>query len=130
MAVLAAVLFSVLVPSAAQAFNYVQDANGAYWGIQDVAAPRVDTGSIRATQATPYNGAQVTTNINGYGGIRVSVDETPPPRLNGALMRGFGLGFDGDESFLSTQAVNLGGVHIARSVKIERTSDYGRWLDT
>ena len=129
-AALAAVLFSVLVPSAAQAFNYVQDANGVYWGVQDVAAPRVDTGSIRATQATPYNGAQVTTNINGYGGIRVSVDETPAPRLNGALMRGFGLGFDGDDTFLSTQAVNLGGVHITRSVKIDKASDYGRWLDT
>ena len=32
------------------AFNYVSDSNGTFWGIQDVAPPRVDTGSIRATQ--------------------------------------------------------------------------------
>jgi amidase len=129
-AALVAVLFSVLVPAAAQAFNYVQDANGVFWGVQDVAAPRVDTGSIRATQATQFNRAQLTTGIQGYGGIRVSVDEKPAPRFNGALMRGFGLGFDGDDSFVSTQAVNLGGVHITRAVTIEKTSDYGRWLDT
>ena len=35
------------------AFNYVIDANGTYWGIQDAASPRVDTGSIRATQIAP-----------------------------------------------------------------------------
>ena len=35
------------------AFNYVVDANGTYWGIQDAASPGVDTGSIRATQIAP-----------------------------------------------------------------------------
>src|SRR5713101_7096269 len=35
------------------AFNYVTDANGTWWGIQDSASPNVDTGSIRATQTGP-----------------------------------------------------------------------------
>jgi hypothetical protein len=34
----------------AWAFNYIADAGGTYWGIQDADLPRVDTGSIRATQ--------------------------------------------------------------------------------
>ena len=37
----------------ARAFNYVTDATGTWWGIQDAAPPRVDTGSIRATQTGP-----------------------------------------------------------------------------
>ena len=36
------------------AFNYVIDINGTYWGIQDDNSPRVDTGSIRATQIAPF----------------------------------------------------------------------------
>ena len=36
-----------------RAFNYVIDVNGTYWGIQDDDSPRVDTGSIRATQVAP-----------------------------------------------------------------------------
>ena len=60
----------------AGAFNYVTDANGTWWGIQDAAPPRVDTGSIRATQTGPGDclfTACVTPpyspSINGFGGI-------------------------------------------------------------
>jgi len=62
------------------AFNYVTDANGTWWGIQDAASPNVDTGSIRATQTGPGDclfNACVTppysTTINGYAGVRVMV---------------------------------------------------------
>src|SRR5207247_3957998 len=72
------------------AFNYVADANGTWWGIQDAAPPRVDTGSIRATQTGPGDclfTACVTppysTSINGFGGIKVLVQTTPAPRFNG-----------------------------------------------
>ena len=44
------VVIGVAVCGSASAFNYVADANSTYWGIQDAAPPRVDTGSIRATQ--------------------------------------------------------------------------------
>ena len=40
-----ALLFGLAVVRSATAFNYVADANGTYWGIQDAASPGVDTGS-------------------------------------------------------------------------------------
>src|SRR5919197_2985253 len=85
----------------AGAFNYVTDANGTLCGIQDAASPGVDTGSIRTTQTGPgdclFNPCVTppySTSINGFGGIKVLVQTTPPPRFNAELMRGFGLTFD------------------------------------
>src|SRR6187397_880065 len=92
------VSFLSLAPPSS-AFNYVADANGTYWGVQDAAPPRVDTGSIRATQTgTGQNGAFSTT-LNGFGGIMVFVQTGTPLRFNGELMRGFGLQFDGVDRF-------------------------------
>ncbi len=116
------------------AFNYVSDTNGTFWGIQDVAPPRVDTGSIRATQVAAGSSGAYSTSINGYGGIKVWVSSTPAPRFNGELMRGFGLTFDGVDRFSTTQAVPLGGVEIARSVLVKKdvglSASWARWLDT
>lgn len=113
------------------AFNYVIDINGTYWGIQDDNSPRVDTGSIRATQVAPGGQAGAySTGINGFGGIRVLVETDPAPYLNGELMRGFGLTFDGMERFRPTQSIDMGGVTISRSVYINTGANWGRWLDT
>jgi amidase len=113
------------------AFNYVVDANGTYWGIQDAASPRVDTGSIRATQIAPGgNNVPFSTQINGFGGIKVLVQTARPPRFNGELMRGFGLTFDGVDRFATTSSVGLGGVTISRAVFINRGANYGRWIDS
>ena len=99
----------------AVAFNYVSDSNGTFWGIQDVAPPRVDTGSIRATQVGAGQNPAYSTTINGFGGIKVS-GARRAPRFNGELMRGFGLQFNGADRFTTTQAVPLGGVEITRAV--------------
>jgi amidase len=119
------------------AFNYVTDANGTWWGIQDSASPNVDTGSIRATQTGPgdclFNTCVTppySTTINGFGGIKVLVHATPAPRLNGEIMRGYGLVFDGVNRFTSTHSIDLGGVKISRSVYINTGANWGRWLDT
>lgn len=114
----------------ATAFTYVTDDNGTAWGIQDAAAPVADTGSIRATQAGTGVQAPYSTMLNGYGGIRVQVHADDEPRLNGALMRGFGLRFDGVDDFESTRSVDLGGVRISRSIHVEKVDGWGRWLDT
>src|SRR5688572_7562377 len=124
-------LFGLALAGSVSAFNYVVDANGTYWGIQDAASPRVDTGSIRATQVAPGGqNAAFSTAINGFGGIKVFVQTTPAPRFNGELMRGFGLLFDGTDRFKTTQSVGLGGVTISRSVYINRGANWGRWLDS
>ena len=119
------------------AFNYVTDANGTWWGIQDAAPPRVDTGSIRATQTGPGDclftscvTPPYSTSINGFGGIKVSVSTTPAPRFNGEIVRGFGLTFDGVNRFTTTQSIDLGGVTISRSVYINNGANWGRWLDS
>ena len=124
-------LLGLALARSVSAFNYVVDANGTYWGIQDAASPRVDTGSIRATQVAPagQSGAY-STSINGFGGIKVLVQTTPAPRFNGELMRGFGLEFDGVDRFNTTQSVDLGGVTISRSVYVNRGANWGRWLDS
>ena len=114
----------------ATAFNYVADANGTYWGIQDAAPPRVDTGSIRGTQIGPGQVPAYSTSINGFGGIRVLVQTTPTPRFNGEVMRGFGLRFDGVDRFRTTQSIDMGGITVSRSVYINRQGNWGRWLDT
>jgi amidase len=120
------------------AFNYVADANGTWWGIQDVAAPRVDTGSIRATQVGPGQNPAYSTTLNGFGGLRLqmvakgqrSTRAAPAPRFNGELMRGFGLQFDGVDRFTTTQSLDFDGVTVSRAVLIKRSANYGRWLDT
>ena len=130
-------LFGLATAGPAGAFNYVTDANGTWWGIQDAAPPRVDTGSIRATQTGPGDclfTACVTppysTSINGFGGIRVLVDTASAPRFNGEVMRGYGLTFDGVNRFTTTQSIDLGGVTISRSVYINSSANWGRWLDS
>ena len=109
-----------------RAFNYVIDANGTYWGIQDDDSPRVDTGSIRATQVAPAGSTGAySTAINGFGGIRVRVQTAPEPYLNGELMRGFGLHFDGVNRFRSTQSLDMGGVTISRAVYVNTQRELG-----
>jgi len=121
----------------AGAFNYVTDADGTWWGIQDAAPPRVDTGSIRATQTGPGDclftscvTPPYSTSINGFGGIKTLVKTTPAPRFNGEIVRGFGLTFDGVNRFTTTQSIDLGGVTISRSVYINNGTNWGRWLDS
>ena len=70
------------------------------------------------------------TAINGYGGIRVLVETSPAPYLNGELMRGFGLTFDGVNRFQSTQSLDMGGVTISRGVYVNTSANWGRWVDT
>jgi amidase len=104
---------------AAQAYNYVASSNGEYWGVQDAAAPRVDTGSIRDTTSNA---------LRGFGGIRVQV--STDPLRNGELVRGFGLKLDPPDRFSSTRSVDLGGVAIERSIRFDQSRNWGRWFDT
>jgi amidase len=130
-------LIGLTLAGPARAFNYVADASGTWWGIQDDALPHVDTGSIRATQIGPGQSPTFSTSINGFGGLKVLVPTEPHPgpadtdlRFDGELMRGFGLQFDGVSRFTTTQSVGLAGVTISRSVYINSDANWGRWLDS
>ncbi|WP_050180627.1 amidase [Domibacillus robiginosus] len=103
------------------AVTNVPASNNATWQIQDAAPPGLDTGSIRALSQS---------QVQGFGNIFVKVSTTPEPRLNGEMMRGFGLQFDGKDTFETTQAVNLGGIHITREVKVATGSNWTRFFDT
>jgi amidase len=128
-------LLALTLAGSARAFNYVADANGTWWGIQDADPPVVDTGSIRATQVGPGQAAGFSTSINGFGGLKVLVPTEhgsydPQLRFNGEMMRGFGLTFDGVNRFATTQSIDLSGVRISRSVFINSGANWGRWLDS
>jgi amidase len=106
----------------AQALNFVYNTNQDYWGVNDAATPGLDTGSIMST---------ATRSLQGYGGIRLQVTGAPKtPLLNGVLMRGFGLTYDGSNSFSSHRAVSLGGVAVTRSLVVNQEKNYARFFDT
>ena len=110
---------------AGAAVTTVTSANGLNWQIHDIAPPKLDTGSIRAISDNAFY---------GFGGIRVRVSGIPATdtsaRLNGELMRGFGLAFDGDDSFATEAPIVLGGVAISRDVKVSKAGNWTRWMDT
>jgi amidase len=106
----------------AAALNYVYNTNQDNWAVNDAAIPGLDTGSIQST---------LTRSLQGYGGIRMQVSGAPKaPLLNGVLMRGFGLTFDGSNTFTSHHAVSLGGVAVTRTLVINQEEDYARFFDT
>jgi amidase len=118
---LAIAIACMFVAAPAQAINYVPAANGITWDVNDAAMPGLDTGSIRA----------VTDNsVLSVAGLRVSVAGTPKHRMDGELLRGFGLKFDGVDEFTTTKAVVLSGIEIERHLRFARTANWGRWIDS
>jgi amidase len=119
-AVVAGLALSTLVAVPADALNSVPVARGDSWQVQDAAIPGIDTGSVTRTSALA---------LQGYGGLRVEVDGGTS-RLNGILLRGFGLTYDGRDTFSTTQGVKLDGVVVQRELKIDKTDNYGRFFDS
>lgn len=113
-------------PTTAEAWNSVPTTGGDSWGVHDAANPGLDTGSVRGTVG---NAATAGGALQGYGGIRVEVDRGTS-RLNGILLRGFGLTYDGQQSFTSTRGVDVDGVVVRRELVVPTGSSYGRFFDT
>ncbi|WP_167736793.1 amidase [Nocardioides sp. 1609] len=103
----------------AQAWNAVPTSGGDTWGVHDAANPGIDTGSVRNTGGNA---------LQGYGGLRVEVDGGDS-RLNGVLLRGFGLTYDGQETFTTMQGVDVDGVVVRRELLVPEGSNYGRFFD-
>ncbi|MFF2480937.1 amidase family protein [Paenibacillus sp. NPDC058071] len=90
------------------------------WTVNDTTAPPVlDTGSVKSTSNA----------LMGYGGIRVHIAGSKN-RMDGALLRGFGLTFDGIDTFTSTRSVVIDGVAVKRNLKLNQASNWGRFFDT
>ena len=124
-ALAATALASGVAAAPASATTYVPLLSGDRIGVQDAAAPGLDTGSIRNTTAQA---------LTGFGGLRLRVSGSTLTQkeqtFNGELMRGFGLQYDGFDRFKTTKAVPLGGVSTTRSIRVARDANWFRYLDT
>ncbi|XQY93775.1 amidase family protein [Metabacillus sp. HB246100] len=112
---------SVILPTSLVSATNLKSDNGASWRIHDTVRPSLDTGSFRTVSESP---------IHGFGNIFVRVSSTPEPLFNDQMMRGFGLTYDGIDTFETTQAVDLGGVHITREIKMDRSESWTRFFDS
>ncbi len=120
-AALSAVAAALIAVPSASAINYVSAANGERWAVNDAAMPGLDTGSIRQTNQG---------SLLGYGGIKLSVSGSKADYLDGELLRGFGLRFDGLDEFATTTPVRVSGVDVSRNLKVERSANWARWVDS
>jgi amidase len=91
------------------------------WQVHDAAPPGLDTGSLRTVSGSP---------IQGFGNLFAAVDTVPAPLFNGQMMRGFGMTFDGTDTFSSTRAVPLGGALLTRELRIDGGGTWVRFVDT
>ncbi|WP_151732810.1 amidase family protein [Paenibacillus tengchongensis] len=116
------VIASGVIPfQTADALTRVTSESGTVWEIHDVFAPSLDTGSLRTVGAT---------QVQGFGNIFVKVSSPSASLMNGQMMRGFNLSYDGVNKFISTQAVNLGNVIITREVYVDTKNNRTRFFDT
>jgi amidase len=118
---LAIAVAAIVAASSSTAWGWttVTDTNGDSWAVNDSLVPGLDTGSIHNTG---------TNSLQGYGGIRMKVPGSA--RLNGILLRGFGLTPDGATEFSSKAAVQIGGVAVKRSLLFNTTDNWARFLDS
>lgn len=119
-ALVAGLAMSALAAVPAQALNTVNVARSDTWQVQDAAIPGVDTGSVTRTAGLA---------LQGYGGLRVEV-AGGTSRLNGILLRGFGLTYDGRDTFSTTSGVKLDGVVVQRELSVDKADNYGRFFDS
>lgn len=89
------------------------------WPVNDSYRPGLDTGSIRNI---PRTGAEA------LGSVFVEVDGATD-RMNGQMMRGFGLVQSGASNFVSTNSVRLGDVLMTRELRIT-AGGVATYLDT
>ncbi|WP_254075421.1 amidase family protein [Paenibacillus tritici] len=116
------VLASGVIPfQTADALTRVTSASGTVWEIHDVFAPSLDTGSLRTIG---------TTQVQGFGNIFVKVSSPSASLMNGQMMRGFNLKYDGVNKFTSAQSVNLGNVTVTRDVYVDTINNRTRFFDT
>lgn len=116
------VIASGVIPiQTADALTRVTSESGTVWEIHDAFAPSLDTGSLRTVGST---------QLQGFGNIFVKVSSPSASLMNGQMMRGFDMKYNGVNHFTSTQSVNLGNVTVTRDVYVDTKNNRTRFFDT
>ncbi|MFC3801516.1 amidase family protein [Cohnella sp. GCM10012308] len=118
---LSVIATGVIPFQSADALTRVTSESGTVWEIHDAFAPSLDTGSLRTVGAT---------QVQGFGNIFVKVSSPSASLMNGQMMRGFNLSYDGVNKFVSTQSVNLGNILITREIYVDTKNNRTRFFDT
>ncbi len=108
---------------AAQALTNLTTSNGANVFVNDARRPGLDTGSIRNVTGS---------RMEGFGNLFVHVDtpEGEAPRMNGQMMRGFGLTASTPGSYRSTKSVRLDDLLMTRKVQVVPATNTTSFYDT
>ncbi|MFC4554976.1 amidase family protein [Georgenia faecalis] len=107
-----------LTGTAASAVSDVTTAGEATFTIHDAYRPGLDTGSIRSLSAS---------RLEGFGNLFLQV-AGGDDRMNGQMLRGFGVTSDGAAGFDSTRSVLVDGVQVARTLDV--VGESARFFDT
>ncbi|WP_336921934.1 amidase [Aquipuribacter sp. SD81] len=91
------------------------------WQVHDAAPPGLDTGSLRTVSGT---------SVQGFGNLFADVDTDPAPLFDEQMVRGFGMTFDGDDTFVPTRSVPLGEVLITRELHVDDDGTWVRFVDS
>ena len=115
-------LGATLLPIAggAHALTDVTTGNGATWNVNDARRPGLDTGSIRNISNS---------RLEAFGSLFLQV-EGGTHRMNGEMLRGFGLTEVARGSYASTASVLLDGVSVTRQLDVGTTTGTGSFFDT
>ncbi|MBS42412.1 MAG: amidase [Nocardioides sp.] len=118
----AAACVGTLAAPRASAITTVATDNGASFNVNDARRPGLDTGSIRNISNS---------RMEAFGSLFVQVDGGgAEPRMNGQMVRGFGLTAGPAGSFHSTRSVLLGGVAMSRQLQVDDATSVATFLDS
>lgn len=113
-----AIAAPMLTTTGASAVTDIETPGGATFVIHDAHRPSLDTGSIRSLSDT---------KIEGFGSLFLQVDDGTG-RMNGQMLRGFGVTADEQGGFRSTRSLLTDGIQVSRELDV--TGERARFLDT
>ncbi len=111
----------VIGGTSAMAITSPVGADSATWNINDARRPGIDTGSIRNISNS---------RLEAFGSIFVKVSGGDEPRLNGQMLRGFGLAATSGTTYTSGQSVRLGDVLVTRKLVLDPVTNVAAFFDT
>lgn len=113
-------LGGTLLAGPATAVTEVTTANAAVWSVNDARRPGLDTGSIQKV---------ANSRLEAFGSLFLKV-AGGTDRMNGQMLRGFGLTLSSPGSYVSTSSVRLDGVTVSRKLDIDDVGNTGLFFDT